>query len=333
MVSIGAQSNPPTGHSVKCRSRRVEYCPAGGTLRRRRCCWRRTGCAVTLARVRPSLPYDPRVGEEPATGLLASLGRFVLTGWRFWHAAAVTLVMALGAGATPGRCAARVSREVTLKQIALTGVNGLPFVTTTAVVLGATMMIQTRAAAPGIPGELMGQILAAAVVRELAPLLTALIVAARSGAAMATDVGTMRASLELFALASMGVDPPRYVVRPRVIASVVGVLVLTVYFAVLAIASCFAASLLLGAPAMDSMRDGLGQALGPSDLLLYLIRGVGCGTLVGWLCCHFGMQVRSSATEVPAVTGRAVMYSALACVLFNFAVTVSYYAVVGLPGL
>ncbi len=313
------------GRHVKCRWWIVRRGPARDVLEGQR---RR----VRLARVRPSLPHDPRVVETPAAGLLAGVGRFGLAGWRFWRAAATTLVMALGAGATPGRSAARVSREVTLKQIAQLGVNGLPFVTTTALVLGATMMIQTRAAAPGVPGELMGKILAAVVLRELAPLLTALIVAARSGAAMATDVGTMRASLELFGLESMGVDPARYVVRPRLIAAVTGVLVLTVYFAVLAIASTFGASAVLEAPPLDAMRDGLGQALGPSDLLLYVIRGVGSGTLVGWLCCHFGMQVRSSATEVPAMTGRAVMYSALACVLFNFAVTVSYYAVVGLPG-
>ena len=252
--------------------------------------------------------------------------------WRFWRSASMTLVTALGASATPGKRAAQVSREVTLQQIALTGVNGLPFVTTTALVLGATTMIQTRAAAPGVPGELMGQILAAVVLRELAPLLTALIVAARSGAAMATEVGTMRANLEWDGLASMGVDPARYVVRPRLLASIVGVLVLTVYFSVLVIASTFLASFVLGAPPLDGMRHGLGQALGLSDLLLFLIRGVGCGTLVGWLCCHFGMQVQSSATEVPALTGQAVMYSALSCVIFNFAVTVAYYAVVGLPG-
>jgi ABC-type transporter Mla maintaining outer membrane lipid asymmetry permease subunit MlaE len=118
---------------------------------------------------------------------------------------------------------------------------------------------------------------------------------------------------------------------PRLLASVVGVLVLTVYFSILAIAGCFATAYILGSPSLSAMLSGLTAAIDIMDLPLYVLKGGGCGLLVGWLCCHFGLLVRGSSTEVPAMTGRAVIRALLGCVLFNFAVTIGYYAWVSKP--
>jgi len=68
--------------------------------------------------------------------------------------------------------------------------------------------------------------------RELAPLLTAIVVAGRSGTAMATELGNMKVNSEVLALSSLGIDPPRYIVLPRLVASIVSVLVLMIYFSV-----------------------------------------------------------------------------------------------------
>jgi phospholipid/cholesterol/gamma-HCH transport system permease protein len=200
-----------------------------------------------------------------------------------------------------------------------------------ALFIGATIIIQTGIMAPATTGEMLGKILVAVVVRELAPLATAIVVAGRSGTAIATELGNMKVNSEVLALASLGVDPMRYVVLPRLIGTVVSVLALMVYFSVVAIAGGYWVSLLLISPSFDALRAGFAEALLPADLALYLIKGVGLGTLVGWVCCHYGLQVQTSPTEVPQKASRAVVYSLLGCVVFNTAVTAAFYWAVGSP--
>ncbi|MEM6786151.1 MAG: ABC transporter permease [Myxococcota bacterium] len=270
---------------------------------------------------------DPRVTVRPRpAGWVARLGRVAIERYRAVLRAWRTLRSALQAA--PGAAAARVVHYVSLRQMFFTGVQGLPAVTTTALVLGATIILQTRVVAPGITGELLGGVLTAVVLRELAPLVTAIIVASRSGTAMATELGNMRAGLEMKGLASLGIDPGHYVVRPRLVASVVSILVLIVYFDVMAIAGSTLTAAALGGPDPAAIRSGVTATLDGGDLLLYFVKGGGNGLLVGWLCCHFGMQVRSSTTEVPMMSGRAVIWSIVGCVLYSFAVTIVYYAAV-----
>ena len=67
------------------------------------------------------------------------------------------------------------------------------------------------------------------------------------------------------------------------------------------------------------------------DLGLFLAKGVGLGTIVGWLCCHFGLEVKSSPTEVPIMASRAVVTSLLGCVVYNTLITAVFYSLVGPP--
>lgn len=274
-----------------------------------------------------STSRDPRVTVRPGPdGFVARVGRFAIGRYHFWLEALRTLARALSF--SPGRAAAHVVHEVSLKQVFFTGVQGLPAVTTTALVLGATIILQTRVVAPGVTGELLGKVLTAVVLRELAPLVTAIIVASRSGTAIATELGNMRAGLEVQGLASLGIDPSHYVVQPRLIATIISVLVLTVYFNVLAVAGSSITAAVIGGPDPAAIRYGVSVTLGWGDLLLYFVKGGGNGVIVGWLCCHFGLQVSSSTTEVPVMSGRAVIRSILGCVLYSFAVTLGYYAAV-----
>jgi phospholipid/cholesterol/gamma-HCH transport system permease protein len=285
---------------------------------------------LSLDRVRSSIPYDPHDQRPEVRGWLAVLGRLGIEGWQFWSGAVRMLWMAVGSAFTPGRAAAGTVRSVTLAQIFFTGAQGLPFITATAIILGATMIIQMRVAAAGMPGEIMGKVLVTVVLRELSPLVTAIIVASRSGTAISTEIGNMKASLEVLGLASMGIDPLRFVVLPRIVAVVVSVNVLIVYFGVMSLAGAFAIGAAFGMP-LGAMRLGLADTLGLPDLLLFLGKGIGCGALVAVVCCYFGLQVKSSSTEVPLMTGRAVIRSVLGCVVYNFAATIAFYSTIGSP--
>lgn len=279
----------------------------------------------------PSIHNASPEERPPARGWLASLGHEGIETWHVWASAIGLMAFALTSAFSPGRAAARSVRKVTLAQIFFTGAQGLPFVTATALVLGATMMLQMRVAAPGLPGEIVGKVLVTVVLREFAPLVTAIIVASRSGTAIATEIGNMQASLEILGLSSMGIDSRRFVVLPRLVAVVTSVVVLMVYFGLLALLGAFALAAVFGSPDLAAIRSGLAETLAMPDLILFAGKGVGCGALVAVTCCHYGMQVKGSITEVPLMTGKAVIRAVLGCVLFNFAATLLYYSLVGTP--
>ena len=283
-----------------------------------------------MARLRSTLPYDPRTDRIAEAGWLGAVGHSAIQ----WFLDADELIHTLSDAVlsywAPGVAARRTVQRVIIAQIMYTGVQALSLVSAIAFLLGASIIIQTNLMAPAA-GELIGKILVAVVLRELAPLLTAIVVAGRSGTAMATELGNMKVNSEVLALSSLGIDPPRYIVLPRLIASIVSVLVLMIYFSVVAIFGAFVVAQLTANATWGSLYSGVSRGVLPFDLGLFLVKGVGLGAIVGWLCCHYGLQVKSSPTEVPQKASRAVVMSLLCGVVYSTFVTAMFYWIVGPP--
>jgi phospholipid/cholesterol/gamma-HCH transport system permease protein len=280
---------------------------------------------------RSTLPYNPRSEYKRRAGVLGSIGRSAI-GWvRGALSLFSTLGLAISSVGTPGRAAARTVRAVTLAQILFTGVQAVSLVSAIGLLIGATIVIQTSMMVPGADGELLGKIVVAVVLRELSPLITAIIVAGRSGTAIATELGNMKVSGEILALSSLGIDPPRFIVWPRLVASVLSVVALMVYFSVVAVlAAALLGQVVLG-PSPVELRSGIARALMPHDLILFVAKGVGLGAIVGWVACHYGLQVKSSPTEVPKQASGAVVRMLLGAVMYDTALTVVFYWIVGPP--
>ncbi len=262
---------------------------------------------------------------------MTRLGAETLSSQRFLRELLRTLTGALTAPLRPGVAAREVSWRIAVRQVFFTGFEALPLVSVVALVVGATMVLQAQLAI-ALPADVLGTVLVLVVLREIAPLTTAVVIAGRSGTAIATELGNMRANQEVLALLSLGIDPSRFVVFPRLVGTVVSVVVLTVYFGALAVIGGWISALVLGGVAFEGMQSGVVNALRPGDLPLFLIKSGGLGVLVGWLSCHFGLQVRSSPTEVPRRASQAVVYTMLVCVLFNALITLAFYWLVGPPG-
>lgn len=286
--------------------------------------------SAILPAVRPSIGFDPRTSAHERTWLFR-LGAWGIEAVRALGAVGHTLGSALVSWRAPGRAAHSVVMRVFLSQILYSGFQSVAVVSAVALFIGATIIIQIQLLAPAIGGDVLGQILVAAVLRELAPLGTSFLVAGRSGTAIATELGGMRVGQEILGLASMGIDPPRYIVLPRVLGVIVSVLALMAYFIVVAIAGGYFVAWLITAPSFDALRAGVERALRPADAILYLAKGFGLGLLIGWLCCHFGLSVKVSPTEVPQRASRGVMLALLFCVIYNTAATILFYAIVGSP--
>jgi ABC-type transporter Mla maintaining outer membrane lipid asymmetry permease subunit MlaE len=87
----------------------------------------------------------------------------------------------------------------------------------------------------------------------------------------------------------------------------------------------------IGASTFQALQTGFAEALVPEDAVLYMLKASGLGLLVGWLCCHYGLEVRVSPTEVPQKASKAVIMTLLTCVIFNTIVTAGFYMIVGPP--
>ena len=281
--------------------------------------------------MKSTMPYDPRRSYAPDRSFVAQLGRSAIDLCQRGMALAATLGGAVLSARTPGVAASKVVRRVLLNQIFYTGFQAVTLIGTIGVLLGATIVIQTELMVPSADSALIGKVLIAVVLRELAPLVTAIVVAGRSGTAIATELGNMKVSHEILALASLGIDPPRFIVLPRLIASMVSVIVLMVYFAGVSIVGTVGVGFLLSHSSLGALQTGLSAALTPYDLVLFLVKGAGLGTIVGWLSCHYGLEVKGSPTEVPQMASRAVVMSLLGCVAFNTLATALFYWTVGPP--
>jgi phospholipid/cholesterol/gamma-HCH transport system permease protein len=274
--------------------------------------------------------FPRRPGSEQP-GVAETVGRGTVGAYRDTFGLAQTLLGALAAPFEPGEAARSVASRLAVRQIFFTGFEALPLVSVIAVFVGATIVIQMQIMAAQLPGEIVGRIIVAVVLRELAPLTTAIIVASRSGTAIATELGNMKSNSEILALSSLGIDPLRFVVWPRLMGAVVSVLVLTIYFGMMAIMSGYLMGAWLGSSSFSSLQAGFSDALVPEDIVLYFVKCGGLGLLVGWFSCHYGLGVRSSPTEVPQQASKAVIMSLLGSVMYNTALTAGFYMVVGTP--
>lgn len=240
-----------------------------------------------------------------------------------------TLFSAIRSNATPGRGAKEVVRALTMRQIFYTSFQALPMVSVVALFVGSTLTAQTEILGGPLQRETAGKILVAVVVRELAPLVTAIIVAGRSGTAIATELGVMRVNKEILGLASMGIDPPRFLVWPRLVATSVGVPLLTIYFSAMAILGGNITAFLIDRHALAELQHGAMLALSPADLPFIFIKTLGLGALVGWMCTYYGLDVGVSSTEVPQKASRAVVQTLLSCIIYNAMITILFYWIVG----
>ena len=196
-----------------------------------------------------------------------------------------------------------------VQEVFATGVQALPLVCVVGAGAGAGIVLQTGIMAPPPSGEL-GRMLVVVVLRELTPLVTAIVVAGHSGAALATDHQRAGAS--------------------RVLGMVVSVLALTVYFGAVAIVAGYLTSQLLTLRSFDAVRDGLQQELRLLDLPLFLVKSAGLGAIVALSAQPAPAEGRSTQ-PIAALVRRAFATSVLACMAYSGAVTFAFYALVGPP--
>jgi phospholipid/cholesterol/gamma-HCH transport system permease protein len=169
--------------------------------------------------------------------------------------------------------------------------------------------------------NLVGPTVALGIARELGPVLTGLIVAARAGGAMAARLGTMRVTEQIDALEVMGVDPRQYLVAPRIAAAVLTMpLLCGVFDFVAMVGAHFLCTVVLGLdPAI--FWDKIQLWIKPSDINEGLIKAAVFGFCFAAICTYRGFHCEGGAKGVGDATNQGVVNSMVLIIIINFFIT------------
>jgi phospholipid/cholesterol/gamma-HCH transport system permease protein len=164
--------------------------------------------------------------------------------------------------------------------------------------------------------------------RELGPLVTAIVVAGRSGAGLASEIATMKVSEEIDALQSMGFDPVRWLVLPRCLALAVTVPLLTWVGDLLALVGGLLATIVMSDMTPRAYIDGTLKAITASNLLTGLIKAPFLALAIGLIACGQGLLTRGGAAAVGARTTTAVVLSIFSAIVISALFTL-FFALMG----
>jgi phospholipid/cholesterol/gamma-HCH transport system permease protein len=258
--------------------------------------------------------------------MLAKIGRAAIEGYEEFLYAMGFFALVLKESALLFR-RRQVGFRVLAMQILFTGIEALGITAAMALAIGAAInLIGSSLLAEFGQGKLMYTILIVVIARELGPLLTAFIVIARSGTAIATELGGMAVGHEIEAYVAVGVNPISYLAAPRFLGVVVSIVVLDVYFNVFGLLGSFAVVQVLRPVGFDEYFRNLFAALTPGDLLSGFAKSLVFGVIISVVSLYRGFSVERSVTEVPVAGIRAVGSSFMLCIFADVVMTAIQYA-------
>jgi phospholipid/cholesterol/gamma-HCH transport system permease protein len=207
------------------------------------------------------------------------------------------------------------------------GVNALVIVGMIGFLTGMIMAFQSV-----VPLEQFGvdifvvNLVALAMLRELGGIMTAIVLAGRSGSAFAAEIGTMKVNEEIDALTTMGLDPVRFLVVPKLMAAILVTPLLTIYANVIGIFGGLLVVMLFGHP-WAAVYNQLTGAVDLSDVFTGLIKSFFFGALVGGIGCLRGLQTQRGATAVGESTTRAVVSGIFLIIVVDAVFAVVFWAI------
>ena len=178
--------------------------------------------------------------------------------------------------------------------------------------------------------NLVGPVVAWGITRELGPVLTGLIVAARAGGAMSARLGTMRVSEQIDALEVMGINPKHYLVSPRILAAIITMPLLCGVFDFVAIFGAHFLSINVLNLDEAIFWEKIQQWISPGDINEGLIKAAFFGIIFTAICTYMGFHAKGGARGVGEATNKGVVYSMVMIICFNFFITnmVHFYHII-----
>lgn len=208
------------------------------------------------------------------------------------------------------------------EQLIRIGVTSLPLVAFISVFTGAVAAWQAAYNfAEYIPLRYVGAAVGKSVMLELGPVLTAIVVAGRAGAAMAAELGTMAVTEQLDAYKVLGLDPRRHLLAPRLLASLVMLPLLTIFASFIAILGALGVVVAFHGLTQEMFFYGVRLFYADRDMLAGLFKATVFGGWIALFGCWFGSRARGGAEGVGRAAMSAVVFANIAILVSGFALS------------
>lgn len=216
----------------------------------------------------------------------------------------------------------RIDRAELTKQLFKMGVRSVPIVVLTAAFAGGLMMLQTapfvkKLGATSLAGWGAGY----AVLREIGPILIALMFSGRVGANNTAELATMTVTEQLDGLRALAIDPIQFLIVPRVLAMIVMLVALTVIGDLVALLGAAAIGRAMLDISWSTMSHSFADNLKPYDFLHGVYKSIAFGAAIAIASCHFGIRVRGGAVGVGRAVNASVVAAAVSIMLLDFFIT------------
>jgi phospholipid/cholesterol/gamma-HCH transport system permease protein len=317
---------------------RVDYCDGGGIamlvdlLRQER----PAQAPVSVRALKPEFKtlldqFDPAKLRTPAEAppeqlnAIEEVGRATMSVLRD----IVTLVAFIGETTSAFWYAIRNPHRVRWKDVWFTceqvGANALPIVALISFLLGLIIAFESAVPMRQFGAELwVADLVGLAILRELGPLMTAILLAGRSGAAFAAEIGTMKVDEELDALTTMGLDPVRFLVITRILAALLMVPLLTLFADMIGILGGALTMISFNIPIATYLRE-VDTLVDVKDLWVGMAKTPVFAILIAGVGCLRGLQTGTGAAAVGISTTRAVVSGIILLVVVDGIYSFIYY--------
>jgi len=211
------------------------------------------------------------------------------------------------------------SRDIIFYQMEHIGVNSLPLVIIIAVFTGAVSAWQAAYQLKGLaPLSFLGGTTARAIITELGPVLTGIVIAGRVGASIAAELGTMKVTEQIDALETMAISPIRYLAMPRFLAAILMMPILVMFANFIAVMGAFVVSNYFLNVSFAVFFQSVRRFFSLKDLIGGLFKAVIFGGVTSLLGCHIGFRTHGGAEGVGLSTIRSFVLSAALILILDY---------------
>jgi phospholipid/cholesterol/gamma-HCH transport system permease protein len=240
--------------------------------------------------------------ESAISGWLAGIGRAVMAGARHVGRAGILAAATFGAVLRP-----REYRREAFVQAKKIGIDSLPLVLLVAALSGSILAQQSGYQFTEIPLWVVGNTVAAGMLTELAPLLSAIIMAGRVGSGIGAELGTMKVTNQIDALRTLGRDPVTELVAPRVVAGAVMMIPIVIFANIVGIWSGWLSAIALLPMTTHEYVYGVQNYYHAASLIFSLVKGFFFGITITFTACYVGLQAEGGAAGVGRTATNAVV--------------------------
>jgi len=220
----------------------------------------------------------------------------------------------------------------TIAQMDAIGVGSLTIILLTGFFTGAVLTLQTFPTLKSYGAEdQTGYLVALSLVRELGPVLTALMVTGRVGSAISAELGSMTVSQQIDAMRALGTDPVRKLVAPRLIALLVTLPMLTVIADVLGIGGGLTVASSLYNQSTGTFFSALRQGITTEDIIGGIIKPVVFALIIATIACRKGLSTEGGTVGVGRSTTQAVVLASIVVIVTDFFLAKALQTLLGLP--